>query len=710
VLLEHAKSHGRQATAQAASSDGRHRTSLGEVPQGRDRACFPYGPAWLVGAVCLFLAAITFAVFGQTLGHEFVNYDDGLYVYDNPAVVAGLSLKGIEWAFTHIVASNWQPLTMMSHMLDCQLYGLSPGGHHLTNVLLHTASVIVLFLVLRRMTGLLWRAAFVAAVFAIHPLRVESVAWVAERKDVLSGLFFMLTLWAYTRYAQKQMRSASPGPVPAAWFRSFDYYLVLSLFSLGLMCKPMLVTLPFVLLLLDRWPLRRACSHAGAESWPGSHLFVEKLPLLGLAVASCVVTILAQHAAIRSSEELALPLRVGNALISYVAYLRQMLWPSDLAVLYPLASTGVEYSRVVLSLVVLVGISAGCVVLGRRCPYLPTGWLWYFVMLLPVIGIVQVGLQARADRYTYLPEIGLSLSLTWAVAELCAPLRFRRVVAGGSAAIILGTLLVCARTQTSYWRNSELLWTHTLACTSENAVAHNDLGQALFQKKRVDEAIVHFQRALQIKSDYAEAHHNFGNALLQKGRLDEAMVQYQQALDGNPEDARSHNNLGYGLLQKKRVDEAIVHFLRALQIKPDYAEAHYNYGDALLQRGRAHEAIGHYQEALEIKPDSVGVLNHLAWLLATYPDAHMRGGIQAVTYAEHACELTHHRVPALLTTLAAAYAEAGRFDDAIGAAQEAYALARAAGEGDLLERNQRLLNLYRAHQAYREDMGGATKM
>jgi hypothetical protein len=369
---------------------------------------------WLVFAVCVLLAAITFAVFGQTLGHEFVNYDDGLYVYENPVVVRGLSLKGIEWAFTHTVASNWHPLTMMSHMLDCQLYGLSPGGHHLTNILLHTAAVIVLFLVLRRMTGFLWRAAFVAAVFAIHPLRVESVAWVAERKDVLSGLFFMLTLWAYTRYAQKQ--SSLGSPAPAVWFRSFDYYLVLLLFALGLMSKPMLVTLPFVLLLLDRWPLGRlggrenaTSGRASEERRRGSHVFVEKLPLLGLAVASCAVTILAQREAVRSSDELALPLRVGNALISYVAYLGQMLWPSDLAVLYPFASGGVELSRVVLSLVMLTGISAGCLVLGRRRPYLQTGWLWYLVMLLPVIGIIQVGLQARADRYTYLPEIGLLL-------------------------------------------------------------------------------------------------------------------------------------------------------------------------------------------------------------------------------------------------------------------------------------------------------------
>jgi len=666
---------------------------------------------WLVLAVCTFLAAITFAVFGQTLSHEFVNYDDGLYVYENPVVTRGLNLKGIEWAFTHVVASNWHPLTMISHMLDCQLYGLSPSGHHLTNLLLHTASAILLFLVLRRMTGFLWRAAFVAAVFAIHPLRVESVAWVAERKDVLSGLFFMLTLWAYTRYAQGRLRVECREQTPAGWSLNLDYCLVLLFFALGLMCKPMVVTLPLVLLLLDYWPLGRARGDDGAahgragvkRRWR-NQLLLEKLPLLGLALASCAVTMLAQHEAIRSFEEILLPWRVGNALISYVAYLGQMFWPSGLAALYPLTSGSIGAAAVLLSLVLLAGISAGVFVLCLRHPYFLTGWLWYLFMLLPVIGIVQVGIQARADRYTYLPEIGLYLLLTWAAAELCASCRFRRVVLGGGSAIILATLLVCARTQTSYWRNSELLWTHTLACTSENAVAHNDLGYALFQKKRLDEAIEHFQQALRIKPDYAEAHHNFGNAWLQKGRADEAIVQYEEALQINHQDARSHNNLGYVLLQKKRVDEAIVHFQQALQVNPEYTEAHYNFGNALLQKRRVDEAIVHFQKALQVNPDSLGVLNTLAWLLATWPDAHIRDGVRAVKDARHACELTHYGVLPLLTTLAAAYAEAGRFDDATAAAQKACALARAAGEQDLLEKNQKLLDLYRAHQPYHDDM------
>ena len=813
---------------------------------------------WLVSGVCVFLAAIIWVVFGQTLRHEFVNYDDNFYVYENPEVARGLTLQGIIWAFTHVHSSNWHPLTWVSHMLDCQFYGLHAGGHHLTNILLHMATAILLFLVLRRMTGFLWRSAFVAAVFAIHPLRVESVAWVAERKDVLSGLFFMLTLWAYTRYAQGrsnvERRKSSAGSSSLAP----DYFLVLFFFALGLLCKPMLVTLPLVLLLLDYWPLGRVAGGesrvtSGIKGKPStlnctpntfgvqlSTLLLEKLPLLGLAVASSVVTIFAQHEAIQSFEKFSLPLRMGNALISYVAYLGQMFWPSGLAVLYPFPAGGVEGSRVVLSLVLLAGISTGVFILRRR-PYFLIGWWWYLIMLAPVIGIVQVGVQARADRYTYLPQIGLYLLLTWAVADLCAGWRHHRVALGGLATVILVSLIFCARTQTSYWRNSESLWTHTLACTSGNYVAHNNLGRSFPQKKRmdeaiaqyqkalqinpdnadahinlasalgqqgrvdeaiahcqkalqinphsagahkilgnallqlgnvdeaiaqyqkalqinpdypeaynnlgiallqkgnvaeaiaqyqkalqinpdyadahvnlgnvllqtgrVDEAIAHIQKALQIKPGYAGASYTLGNALLQKGNVDEAIAQYQKALQINPDYAEVYHNLGVALLQKGNVDEAIAQYQKALQIKPGYANAHINLGNALLQKGNVAEAIAQYQKALQIKPDSVNVLNNLARLLATYPDAHIRDGVQAVKYAGRACELTHYGVTPLVSTLAAAYAEAGRYDDAIAAAQKACALATAAGEQELLEKNQQLLILYRAHQPYYEAAG-----
>jgi tetratricopeptide (TPR) repeat protein len=513
------------------------------------------------------------------------------------------------------------------------------------------------------------------------------------------------------------------------------------------MCKSMLVTLPLVLLLLDYWPLGRLsgvkCQVPGEKQGKPSTLnsqlstlLLEKLPLLGLAVASCVVTIFAQQEALQSFNKFSLPLRMGNALISCAAYLDQMFWPSGLAVLYPLTSGSVGVSGVVLSLVLLAGISTGVFILRRRHPYFLTGWLWYLIMLMPVIGIIQVGGQARADRYTYLPQIGLYLLLTWALAELCAGWRHRRVVLGGGSAIILAVLMICTYEQTSYWRNSESLWTHTLACTSDNDVAHDNFGNFLIGEGRADEAITHYQKAVQINPKNVEAHYNLGNVLIKEGSVDEAITYYQKALQINPDYAQAHNNLGNALLQKGNVDEAIVHFQKALQISPHFAEAHYNFGNVLFHKGRVDEAITHfqtalqirpdnaeahynfgnvlikagrvdeaivqYQQALQINPDSLDFLNNLAWLLATYPDAHIRNGAQAVKYAGRACELTHDGVTLLVGTLAAAYAEAGRYDDAIATAQEACALASASGEQDLLEKNQKLLALYRAHQPYHE--------
>jgi Flp pilus assembly protein TadD len=721
---------------------------------------------WLVPGVCIFLAAIVWVVFGQTLRYEFVNYDDNLYVYENPTVAHGLSLEGVEWAFTHTVVANWHPLTMMSHMLDCQLYGLQACGHHLTNVLLHTASVILLFLVLRQMTGVLWCSAFVAAVFAIHPLRVESVAWVAERKDVLSGVFFMLTIGAYVRYARRPWSPA-------------HYGLVVLLFALGLMCKPMLVTLPLVLLLLDYWPLNRFAPPTPAPAVTGKgdllknhsvpwRLVIEKIPLLALSGAACVVTTVSQKDII---VPVPLASRIGNAAVSYVVYLRQMLCPSGLAVLYPFTANGVGVSEVVLSLVLLAGISAGVFVLRRRRPYFLTGWLWYLIMLAPVIGIVQVGAQAHADRYTYLPQISLYLLLTWGAAELCAGWRHRRWMLSGLTTIILMALIFCARTQTSYWRNGEWLWTHTLACTSDNYVAHYSLGDALLQKGSVDEAITHFQTALQINPNYAEAHnylgnillqngrvdeaiahyqkalqitpdyvyacYDLGNALLKKGRVDEAITQYQKALQINPDHAEAHNNLGNALLQKGRVaeaitqyqkalqikpdyavvhdnlgnvllqkgnvDEAITQYQKALQIKPDYAEAHNNLGNALLQKGRMAEATTQYQKALQIKPDYAEAHNNLAWVLATAPQASLRNGGEAVELAQRANQLTGGENPVILHTLAAAYAEVGRFSDARRSAQKAIEWAQAAGRKDLAEQFNGELKLYEAGLPFHQE-------
>jgi protein O-mannosyl-transferase len=613
---------------------------------------------WTAWGVCLFLAAIIWTVFGQTLRYGFVNYDDNDYVYQNPVVQKGLTLPGIVWAFTRVHAFNWHPLTWISHMLDCQLYGLNPGGHHLTNVLLHTTTAILLFLVLRRMTGLLWRSAFVAAVFAIHPLRVESVAWVAERKDVLSGVFFMLTIGAYMRYAR------CPGS-PAR------YGLVVLLFALGLMSKPMLVTLPFVLLLLDYWPLNRW--RADDASQPvfrlGGRLvprrvILEKLPLLGLAAASCAATLFAQTQAIRPFDQISLPLRAGNALMACVAYLGQMFRPSGLAVLYPFPAKGWPVWEMIAAALLLLSITAGVFVLRKTRPYLLVGWLWYLVMLVPVIGLIQVGMQARADRYTYLPQIGLDVLLTWAAADLGAGRR-RRVMLGSGATVILAALIFRAHAQTAYWRNSESLWTHTLACTSDNFIAHNNLGVALYQNGRINDAIAHYQTALQINPDYAFAHNNFGTALSQKGNVDEAIGHFQKALQIDPDYAEAHNNLGLALFQKGNVDEAIAHYQKALQINPDYAEVHNNLGAALSQKDSVDDAIVHFQKALQINPGYAQAHNNLGIALFK------KGSVDdAIAHFQRALQINPDYAEAH-NDLGAALCQNGSVDDAIAHFQRA---------------------------------------
>ncbi len=636
---------GRARQKATAVHSGRPAAPAGELPAAEDsRPLKSESPAadlndrWLVPGVCIFLAVIIWVVFGQTLGHEFVNYDDSLYVYQNPVVQKGLTWEGFRWALTYGNIGHWHPLTWLSHMLDCQVYGLSPGGHHLTNILLHMAAAILLFLVLRRMTGYLWRSAFVAAVFAIHPLRVESVAWVAERKDVLSAFFFMLTLWAYTRYAQgvtgDACRATRTNSTLSRVTRhaSLFYGLVVLCFALGLLSKNMLVTTPFVLLLLDYWPLGRLSSFTPQVLF---RLVAEKIPLFILTVGSCVVTVMVPEKV--SVDHLPFGLRMENAVVSYVTYLWQMIHPSGLVCVYPNPANYLPFWRVAGALGLLLAITGVAWAFRRTHPWFVVGWLWYLGMLIPVIGIVQISHYAHADRYTYLPQIGLYLMLAWAAADLCAGWRHGRVLLGGLGMVILAALIFCARTQTMYWRNSELLWTHTLACTTGNFIAHNNLGNVLLQKGRVDEAMGHFQKALQLKPDDVKIHSNFGDALLQEGRVDEAMAQYQKVL--------------------------------------------------------------------QIKPDSPYVLNNLAWLLATCPDAHIRDGVQAVKYAGRACELTRYGVAPFVGTLAAACAETGQYDEAIAAAQKACALAAAAGEEELLGKNRKLLALYQAHRPYREAAG-----
>ena len=409
---------------------------------------------FVVIGVCIFLVIIVWLVFGQTLRHEFLNYDDDAYVYQNPYVMAGLTRRGILWAFTFAEIGHWHPVTWFSHMLDCRLWGLRAGGHHLTNVLLHAATAILLFLAWKQMTGALWRSAFVAALFAIHPQRVESVAWIAERKDVLSGVFFMATILAYVRYVHK-------GP------SIVRYALIVILFAVGLMSKGTLVTLPFVLLLLDYWPLQRLKPEIFKSIWQREsrtavlRFVAEKIPLFMLSAASCIATNLSPEK-IPPAFQMSLPLRIENALVSYVIYVKQLFYPAGLAVPYFNPPGGFPLWQVVVALALLIGISLGALVFWKTHPYLFVGWFWYLGMMVPVIGLVQISYYARADRYTYLPHIGLYMVATWSAAELLRQWRHGREILTVAALVLITVLTLSARAQASYWHDSERLWRHVL--------------------------------------------------------------------------------------------------------------------------------------------------------------------------------------------------------------------------------------------------------
>ncbi len=665
-------------------------TSVGPSPSaGNRRAAL---------AICGGLLLAVGLVFGQTVQYKFVNFDDDEYVTDNPHVQQGVGVSSIYWAFTNRDSGNWHPLTWFSHILDYQLYGLRAGGHHLTNVLLHAVNAILLFLVLWRMTGNLWPSAFVAAVFAVHPLHVESVAWVSERKDVLSGLFFMLTLAAYLRYVR--------GGFSSVW-----YWTVAALFALGLMAKPMLVTLPLVLLLLDYWPLGRMSAANPSTDAVGKSfsvrvlrdLIVEKIPLFLLMIASCVATPFAQGEAVAKLTALPLPLRIVNALVSCVAYLGQSFWPENLAVYYPHPGDDYSATAAAASLLLLVGISAVAWIFRQKSPYLFVGWLWFLGMLVPVIGLVQVGSQARADRYMYLPQIGLCIAVAWGAERVSRHWPYRRWVAGATSALAVISLAWCAGRQASYWKDSETLWLHTLACTSDNWMAHDDLGLDLAGRRRFDEAIAHHQAALKIKPDYAEAHNNLGNTLAGCGRVDEAIAQFQTALKLRPNYAEAHSNLGNALAGCGQSDEAIAHYQKALKINPDYAEAHSNLGNVLAGRGRIDEAIAQYKKALEINPNYAKAHSNFGNVLA---DCGRSG--EAIVQYRKALEIKPDFAEAHYN-LGLVLAGRGWFDEAIAHYRTALDLARQQGKQALLKSVQAKIQLYEAGKPVHEPQTSPAK-
>ena len=668
------------------------------------------------GFLCLLLALATLAVFLPVARQGFVNYDDSDYVTENAHVLSGLTRANVVWAFTTGHASNWHPVTWLSHMLDCQLFGTRAGAQHLVSVGFHIANALLLLLLLRRMTGALWRSALVAALFALHPLHVESVAWASERKDVLSGFFFLLTVGAYVGYVEgRRARGKEPGQEterekaeirrpksersPNSEVRSpkpsggrvgrqsgtqdaasrflllpapIFYVAALLFFALGLMSKPMLVTLPCVLLLLDYWPLRRfevstlnappsavlSTLRSGAtedglrrtgQLSTMVRLVLEKAPFFLMAGASSVITFIVQRKGGAVSTSLPVGGRIANALVSYVRYIGKMFWPVDLSILYPHPGRWPAW-QVIASAALLLAIFVAVLRLARGRPYLAVGWLWFCGTLVPAIGLIQVGIQSMADRYTYLPLIGLFIMLVWWINELVPerPWRGQALAAGGVSVLAACALLTVRQIQ--FWRDSEALFGHAVKVTRNNYLAYNNLGfylsgqgrpaeamenyrqslkinpayddalnnlgYALAGQKKYSEAIPLYEAALRIRPNQAEVHNNLGNALSEVGKIDEAIQHYLVALAQKPDHADAHNNLGIALAMKGKLDEAIPHFQAAIRAKPGYASAHSNLGNALAAQHKLDEAIKEYKEALRLKPEDAQAHNNLGNALA----------------------------------------------------------------------------------------------
>ncbi len=544
-------------------------------------------------AVCAFLLFVVAAIYGQTLWHPFLKYDESLYITDNPHVNHGLTADGLKWALTSGPVGEWYPLAMISHMLDCQLFGLRPWGHHLTNLVLHAATAIALFLVWRQMTGELWASAFVAAAFAVHPQRVESVAWLAERRDVLSGLLFMLCLGAYLGY----VRHGRTLP---------RYALVALLFALALMTKPSVITLPALLLLLDFWPLGRIGSAGGvataapAVERPGlARLVLEKIPLFLLSAIAALVT-LRTHAGAEASPA-PMKVRLANAAVACVDYIVQLFYPVDLAVYYPLPRSGPPAWQVMGAVAILIAVSTAAVGWRRRCPYLFVGWFWYLGMLVPVLGLARIAHHARADRYTYLPSIGLAIVLAWSFEQLAATGIRRRTIVAAVAALAIAAWTACSIRQTTFWRGDEALWTHALASTTASGKAELGLAQALQLRGASEQAMHHYRRAIELGTDF-NSFNGLGMLLMQQGKTSEAIDHFRKALRLQPDLAVVRANLGWALVAANQPEEADSEFRQALQLDPRSVNAHCGLAAVLRRQGNISQSRAQFEEALRIDP------------------------------------------------------------------------------------------------------------
>jgi tetratricopeptide (TPR) repeat protein len=598
---------------------------------------------FLVGLSLIVAIIIAYA---QASNFDFVGYDDQEYIIENSHVQEGLTLDSIIWAFTSFHSANWHPMTWLSHMLDCELYGLNPTGHHWTNVQFHIANTFLLFFIFFKMTGALWRSAFVAALFALHPLHVESVAWVSERKDLLSTFLGFLMIFAYYRYVKELCIK--------------NYLLVIMLFGLGLMAKPMLVTFPFVLLLLDYWPLNRV---QFKNDLPGQtdeitcfgfqkflRLIIEKIPFFILAIISCILTFLAQQSsgAVKALGALSIKTRAENALVSYVSYVFKAIWPINLAVFYPHPGDSLPVWQIFGAALLIATACIWAVRTSKKYPYIGVGLFWYLGILVPVIGLVQVGEQAMADRYTYIPLIGLFILIAWGVPDLLKKWQYRKIFLGLSAVVILSALTVSSFSQASHWKNGITLFENAVKVTENNYKAQNNLGTA-WGPVDLDKAIYHYKESLKIKPNYVRALYNLGTALSEKGDYDEAVLYFSKALKINPkktdarmnmanvlfkqgksdkavfhyneiikrdsENADVHSNLAIILSAQGKLDESILHYKEAVKINPEHLKAHYNLGNIFIKQGKTKEAFTHFAEVIKIKPDFVQAYNKIGLIL-----------------------------------------------------------------------------------------------
>lgn len=685
--------------------------------------------------------------------NHFIPFDDVEYITGNYHVNAGFTSDSLRWAFTHIYAANWHPLTWLSHMLDCQFWGLKPTPHHLTNLALHILSTILLFLIFRLATRRIWPSAFVAAVFGLHPVHVESVAWAAERKDVLSGFCFMLTLLCYVWYARRPTLKR--------------YLLVLSTFALGLLAKPMLVTLPFVLMLLDYWPLHRIDNREG-DRRPLRALLLEKVPLLALAIGASIVTYLGQttSGAAPSLEAYTFGLRLQNAIVSYLRYIGKTFWPTKLAVFYPIYGDFKPPLLWVSALAVLVVVTA-LVIIWRKHRYLLVGWLWFLGMLVPVIGIVQVGMQSMADRYMYLPMIGLTIMVAWGALELCQRFRLRQVVTVLSIAVLVVCSIMTWR-QVRYWKDGLTLFYHALEVARDNPLAEMIVGSEYGNRDEVARAVPYFRRAIQLDPTYAGGYTGLGRALMflkqygeahevlqkadqldqrdpsialnmgdlagEQGDYAEAVRQYLRSLDRKSDQPQVQYNLAIALMHLNDFSAAEDHLRRMLKMTPGSAEAHYHLSKLLLRRGQRAQAETELRESLRLEPKSpqaqfdlamielgdhhfdsatkslresvrldpnfFPAVQNLAWLLATAPQVSADDANEALQLAQRADEAMKHKDAGVLDTLAAAQATKGQFDRALQIAQEAATLANRSGDTKLAKEIESRQAGYRQKRRY----------